>query len=381
MSEDKHGVPGCSGQRVEDCLYKPAMRRLALFFATLAAVSCNKDTELTNAPGTAAPAAVVTPETAAPTEAAPTPEEEAATKKKAEDEAAAKKMEAHLAARLKQAEENAGEAKARWTPDVVAAFVKARDKKYGSDKARLKAVLNGDWRAPGNADRDKFRHPEKTLAFFGLKSDMSVFEIGQGAGWYTEVLAPFLAKKGKFFLAGYDANSEDPQAQFGAKSMEHFINGPAPLYANVETVTQGPSGSPMNLGPEGSLDMVVVIRMFHNVERFDLWDRYMPPAHAALKDGAVLAVVQHRAVEGADPKQSAQKGYLPQQWLIEKIEGYGFKLDKKSEINANPKDTKDYAKGVWTLPPSLAAGDTDKAKYEAIGESDRMTLRFVKVKK
>lgn len=355
------------------------MRRLALILASVALMSCNKDTSPTTAPSDSAP----TPAVDAPTDetAATTPEEDEAAKKKAEEEAAAKKMKEQIAQRLERSAKKAEEVKARWTPEVVAAFQKMRDKKYRNDKSRLKAVLASPHRAPGNADRDGARHPAETLAFFGLKRDMKVFEVGQGAGWYTEVLAPYLAKKGKFFLAGYDPKSEDPQMQFGAKSMEYFLTAPAPLYDNVETVMQGMSGEPMNLGPAGSLDMVLVARMFHNVERFDLWDRYMQPIHGALADGGVLAVVQHRAAEGADVKESAPKGYLPEKWLIEKIESYGFKLDKKSEINANAKDTKDYAKGVWTLPPSMAEGDTDKAKYQAIGESDRSTLRFVKVAK
>ncbi len=355
------------------------MRRLALILASVALVSCNKDTPPTTTPSTTAAATPAADPAAGGDEAPPAEDPEA--KKKAEEEAAAKKMEEEIAKRLAAAEKKAGEVKARWTPEVVTAFEKMRDKKYGSDKSRLKAVLKSKHRAPGNADRDAFRHPAETLAFFGLKRDMKVFEIGQGAGWYTEVLAPFLAKKGQFFLAGYDAKSEDPQIQFGAKSMEFFINGPAPLYSNVETVVQGTSGQPMVLGAADSLDMVFVIRMFHNVERFDLWDRYMQPIHSSLKEGGVLAVVQHRAADDADVKESAKKGYLPEKWLISKIEGYGFKLDKKSEINANKKDTKDYENGVWTLPPRLAKGDEDKAKYEAIGESDRSTLRFVKVAK
>jgi predicted methyltransferase len=127
--------------------------------------------------------------------------------------------------------------------------------------------------------------------------------------------------------------------------------------------------------------MVLVFRMLHNYHRAKLWDKIMPAIHAALKDGGVLAVEQHRAAKGAEADATAEKGYLPQAFVVEKIESYGFKLQKSSEMNANPKDTKDYPEGVWTLPPTLALGEKDKAKYEAIGESDRMTLRFVKVTK
>ena len=168
-------------------------------------------------------------------------------------------------------------------------------------------------------------------------------------------------------------------AQAVAKANELWLTAPGPLYENVESLPQPERGQPPNLGPAGNLDMVLVIRMFHNIERGGSWDVLMPAIHTSLKDGGVLAVVQHRAAEGADPTQTAAKGYLPEAWLIEKIEGYGFKLDKKSEINANPKDTKDYEQGVWTLPPVLAEGETDKDKYVEIGESDRSTLKFKKV--
>jgi len=356
------------------------MQRLALVIASVALMSCNKDTPPTETPQSSTAAATpAADETTEPAEETPAEDPEAA--KKAEEEAAAKKLQEQLDKRLAAAEAKAEKVKARWTPEVVTAFEKMRDKKYGNDKKRMKAVLASKHRAPGNADRDKFRHPAETLKFFGLKRNMKVFEIGQGAGWYTEVLAPYLAEGGQLYLAGYDEKAEDPQMAFGAKAMKLFLESPGSLYSNVETVAQGGRDEPMNLGPDGSLDMVLVIRMFHNVHRFGLWDRYLTSAHKSLKDGGVLAVVQHRAAEGADPEESAKKGYLPEKWLIEKIEGYGFKLDKKSEINANKKDTKDYEQGVWTLPPSFALGDKDKAKYEGIGESDRATLRFVKVAK
>lgn len=352
--------------------YKAAMRRLVLITAMVALVSCSKDKSPTTPPPAATPAT---------TEPAPTPEDEAAAAKKAEDDKAAAELQKKLDEALARAQAEADTVKARWTPEAIAAFEKMRDKKHKTGKARLKAVLASKHRAPGNAERDKHRHPAETLAFFGLEPGMQVFEVGQGAGWYTEILAPYLAQGGQLWLAGYDAASTDPQTKHGAQRMELFLTAPGPLYAGVETLPQGPRGEPLNLGPADSLDMVLVVRMFHNVERFALWDAYMPSIHAALKEGAVLGVVQHRAAADADLAASAEKGYLPEAWLIAKIEGYGFKLDKKSEINANKKDTRDYDKGVWALPPSLANGDTDRAKYVAIGESDRSTLKFVKVAK
>ncbi len=346
------------------------MRRLALLTATLALLACDKDTGPTNPPAATPPATT-----------ALTPEEEAAAAEKAEADKKAAEAQAQLDAAIAKAETEAEEVKARWTPEITTAFEAMVAKKYARPDSRMKAILKSSHRAPGNVDRDKYRHPDKTLKFFGLKPTMKVFEVGQGAGWYTEILAPFLAAGGQLYLAGADPASEDPGEKANAKMAELFLTAPGPLYAGVETIPQGASGEPMNLGSDGGMDMVLVIRMFHNVERFDLWDAWMSGIHNGLKDGGVLAVVQHRAAADADPKESAAKGYLPEKWLIEKIESYGFKLAAKSEINANPKDTRDYENGVWTLPPRLAEGDTDKDKYLAIGESDRSTLRFVKVAK
>jgi predicted methyltransferase len=165
------------------------------------------------------------------------------------------------------------------------------------------------------------------------------------------------------------------------RATQLFFESPGPLYAKVQKVEQpAGEGLPIVFGPDGSLDAILVFRMMHNVHEHDMWERVMPAAFAALKPGGVLAVEQHRAPEGADPDASAKLGYLPEAWLIERIESYGFKLAEKSEINANPKDTKDYPDGVWTLPPTLSKGEEDKDKYLAIGESDRSTLRFVKPK-
>ncbi|MCX4242262.1 class I SAM-dependent methyltransferase [Paraliomyxa miuraensis] len=284
-----------------------------------------------------------------------------------------------LAAQLRRQEARAKEISARFTPELQAELDALVSAGYPTPEAALDAILASPHRAPGNADRDRHRHPKETLVFFGLRQDMKVFEYAQGAGWYTEILAPFLAKQGTLYLTGYDGTSEDPQQRYGARAVELFLTAPGNLYAKVQTVTQPDLQAPPVLGQPDSLDMVLVIRMMHNVHRAGMWDRLMPAIHQALKPGGVLGVVQHRATDDADPDQSAPKGYLPEPWLVQKVEGYGFRLDARSDVNANPKDTKDYDKGVWTLPPTLQLGETDRAKYEAIGESDRSTLRFVKV--
>jgi len=284
-----------------------------------------------------------------------------------------------LAKRLERDEQRAAEIRARWTPQLRQTITELTAQPWPSTEVALEAILASPHRTPGNADRDPWRHPRETLTFFGLEPDMRVFEYAQGAGWYTEILAPLLAHDGVLHLTGYDPTAGDPKLRYAAAATELFLRSPGNLYDRVVPVVQPNLSGPPNLGEPGSLDMVLVLRMLHNVHRSGMWDALMPAAHAALRPGGVLAVVQHRAPDDADPDQSAPKGYLPEPWLIEKVEGYGFRLEASSEINANPRDTKDYAQGVWTLPPTLARGDEERERYLAIGESDRSTLKFVKV--
>ncbi len=279
--------------------------------------------------------------------------------------------------RLAAAEKRAAESLKRWTPELREKAQALRGTQWASLDAAMDAILPSPTRTPGNADRDGARHPKETLTFFGLTPSMHVFEVGQGAGWYTEILAPLLAKQGKLYLAGYDAASDDPKQVSAAKQTELFISGAGNLYEDVKLVVQPVPETKM--GEPNSMDMVLVFRMMHNVHRFELWDAWMKSAHTALKPGGVLGVVQHRAADDANPDESAATGYMPEPWLIEKIESYGFKLEAKSDINANPKDTKDYEKGVWELPPTLAGSDDGKDAVKAIGESDRSTLKFVKI--
>jgi predicted methyltransferase len=337
------------------------MRRFASLLgaaAVAASLSCTKDPPPPNPP---------TDETTDP--------------EPATDDAKAEELPPRYATEIRRQEARAKEIGLRWTPELRAEVEQLVDTRYPSAEAALTAILASPHRAPGNADRDDQRHPKETLLFFGIRQDMEVFEYGQGGGWYTEILAPLLAREGTLYLTGYDATSDDPRQRFGVRATELFFGAPGNLYEHVKTITQKDLDGPPVLGEPESLDMVLVIRMMHNVHRFGMWDALLPAAHRALRPGAVLGVVQHRASEGADPDQSAKQGYLPEAWLVERIEGYGFRLEASSEINANPKDAKDYEKGVWTLPPTYELGEQDHAKYEAIGESDRSTLKFVKVAK
>jgi predicted methyltransferase len=247
--------------------------------------------------------------------------------------------------------------------------------------AALRAALAGGHRSPENSARDGYRHPLETLMFFGLRQDMTVVELWPGGGgWYTEVLAPVLREKGRLIATNFDTSGPPDayQTKSGNKYKEKLAGNPA-VYDKVEVVTVSDPKA-LVLAPDGTVDLVVTFRNTHNWVESDIDGAIYGAAFKALKPGGVLGVEQHRAAPGpvADPKKQAELGYLPEQFVIERILSYGFKLAGKSEANANPRDTRDHEKGVWALPPSLDNGDKDRAKYLAIGESDRMTLKFVK---
>jgi predicted methyltransferase len=207
---------------------------------------------------------------------------------------------------------------------------------------------------------------------------MTVLEFGPGEGWYTELLAPTLSKKGKLLVTNSDPNGPpEERSTFYGQRFKMFLDTSPELYGKVETVVT--DGKSPKLPQEGTLDMIVLFRELHGMVNSGKVDAWLAEMHKALKPNGILGIEQHRAKADANAEESSKKGYLPEKWVIEKIEAAGFKLAGKSEINANDKDTKDYAEGVWTLPPSFRLGDKDKDKYAAIGESDRMTLKFVKV--
>ena len=247
--------------------------------------------------------------------------------------------------------------------------------------AALRAALDGKHRPPENAARDKHRHPFETLTFFGLRPDMTVVELWPGGGgWYTEVLAPVLRERGKLITTNFDTSG--PADSYGAKAGKKFqdkLAGNPGLYDKVQVVTVKDPAA-LTLAPDGTVDLIVTFRNTHGWAEDGIEAGIYSAAFRALKPGGVFGVVQHRANPGpvTDIKKQAATGYLPEDWVVERVQAAGFKLAEKSEVNANPKDTKDYEKGVWALPPALDNGETDKAKYVAIGESDRMTLKFVK---
>jgi predicted methyltransferase len=321
--------------------------------------------------------------TGEPTQPAPDPavaaaDKEAADKAAAEEEEKKKKLEENAKA-MKEDEEEAAKEAERWNEDLKKQAAALVEKKHKNAAAALKAIVASPIRVPGNSDRDKHRHPVETLTFFGIQPNMTVIEVGTGAGWYTEILAPLLAREGKLVAVTYDPDGppESGRTVYGKRTKLFLAKSPE-VFGKVELAIINPPDK-LEFGAPGSADLVIAAREMHNWTRRGEIDKYLASIHQVLKDGGKLGVEQHRAAAGGKAEETAEKGYLPEEWLIQKIESAGFKLEEKAEINANPKDTKDYEKGVWTLPPNYTEGDRDKEKYTAIGESDRMTLRFVKV--
>ncbi|MBX3041387.1 MAG: class I SAM-dependent methyltransferase [Bdellovibrionaceae bacterium] len=224
--------------------------------------------------------------------------------------------------------------------------------------------------------RDTFRHPVATLEFFGLKNDMTVVEISPGGGWYTQILAPFLAEKGQYIAAAVPSEAGDYMKNLNEQRNAWLATWPEVASKVKETSFMPPQQ--MEIAPEGSADLVLTFRNVHNWMSSGSEQAAFKSFFKALKPGGTLGVVEHRAPtrQKFDPK--AKSGYVREQDVIRLAQRAGFKLVEKSEINANPKDTKDHPEGVWTLPPSLRLKDKDREKYLAIGESDRMTLKFVK---
>jgi predicted methyltransferase len=243
--------------------------------------------------------------------------------------------------------------------------------------ANLDTILAGQHRSEANRARDAYRHPKETLLFFGLRPEMHVVEIWPDpAGWYTEIIAPLVRDKGKYYAAVLDAAPGNAnQAKRVADFRQKLAERPD-LYDRVQVVTLPSDGS--DIVPPGSVDMVVTFRNIHNWMARDRAPQMFASMFRALKPGGTLGVEEHRGDPSKPQDPQAKSGYVNEQYAIDMIEAQGFRLVAKSEINANPRDTKDYEQGVWTLPPVYRLGDKDRETYAAIGESDRFTLRFVK---
>ena len=253
--------------------------------------------------------------------------------------------------------------------------------KQSGFESRIADVLAMPNRSEANRARDKYRHPAETLSFFGLSDAQTVVEISPGGGWYTEILAPLLNERGTYLAALNDpekASNERAKAYYAKQNAEFeakFKANPE-LYGKAAMVLIDAKAP--NFGAAGSADLVLTFRNVHNWMGQGAEKNMFKGFFDVLKAGGKLGVTEHRAAPGTDPKASAESGYLSEEVVIQLALDAGFVLEAKSEINANPLDTKDYKGGVWTLPPTLSEGETDKAKYLAIGESDRMTLLFKK---
>jgi len=243
-------------------------------------------------------------------------------------------------------------------------------------RAKLEKIVAGDHRSPAHKARDRYRHPVETLMWFGLCDDMTVVEISPGGGWYTEILAPFLKDKGVFYAAGYDPNSWTPYYRHGAKKFAEKLAANPAVYSKVKMTVM--AKDTYDIAPAGSADMVLTFRNVHNWMDGDYAAAAFKAFYDTLKPGGVLGVVEHRGDPAVAQDEDAEAGYVREDVVIKFARGAGFKLASKSEINANPKDNRDHPKGVWTLPPTLRLKDKDHEKYLAIGESDRMTLKFIK---
>ena len=247
-------------------------------------------------------------------------------------------------------------------------------------QAALSAAIASPARTPANLARDPYRHPVETLSFFGVKPSDTVVELWPGGGWYTEILAPYLATGGGRLYAAAPAWGMDGIAKLKAAN--------PPLYGSVLTAVFPVFDAADTPVPAATADVVLTFRNVHNwrmgYRRDDTQD-YSAEAfrqiYAMLKPGGILGIVDHRLPENASDERERTSGYIKVSTVRRLAEAAGFRLLASSEINANPNDSSDWPDGVWTLPPSLRLKDKDREKYIAIGESDRMTLKFEKPKR
>ena len=274
---------------------------------------------------------------------------------------------------------------------IGALALAACGKKGEAEPASIKAARNmtlqdavaGDWRPAADKARDPWRHPVETLEFWGLKPGQTVVEFWPGAGWYTDILAPYLAaNKGKLIAA--DLEPTDPASTEIVEAYRARLKAKPKIYGEVEITAFGPTSGPV--APAASADLVLFLRNLHNWMAAGIAEKAFRDAFAALKPGGVLGIEEHRAPPGGVQDVLAANGYVQEAYAVRLAQEAGFVLDKTSEINANPADDRDHPFGVWTLPPvrltaprgEPADPNFDRTSYDAVGESDRMTLRLVK---
>jgi len=244
--------------------------------------------------------------------------------------------------------------------------------------ASLSTFITGNWRTPANTARDRYRHPAETLSHFRVKPAQTVIEITPGTGWYSEILAPYLRDHGRYVVAVTDDTITGlPKYTYANNAiLRGKFAGNAAVYGAPDVRGFDPKAP--RFGPAGSADVVLTFRNAHNWVAAGNADVYFKAFFDVLKPGGTLGVVDHRAKAGTDLATMKTSGYLTEQLVIDHAQAAGFVLDARSEVNANPADSTDHPNGVWALPPTNQHAAADDAQYRAIGESDRMTLRFTK---
>jgi predicted methyltransferase len=258
---------------------------------------------------------------------------------------------------------------ARWTPELHAEARALVEQPSRSSRETILSVLAGPHRRPGSADRDNARHPADTLEFFGFQPTMTVLEVAPAEGWYTEILAPALAKSGKLVItANEPGETAGDWFVCAGKRIRSLLARAPELYGKVQVVTVNQGSSPA-LGLDGKVDLVLLKLKLHRLLSQGSLVPWLRALHGSLKTNAVLAVEEPRAAPNATLEESRRNGYLPEQWVIQQVEAAGFKLVAKSELNANPTDTRDS-------PSEQLRASKDGV---APGESDRMTLKFLRI--
>lgn len=244
----------------------------------------------------------------------------------------------------------------------------------------LQSAIDGAQRSPAHKARDAARHPKATLEFFGIAPGMTVVELVPGGRWYSEILAPYLQARGQLIAALPDPTSENAYSRQSFTSFQREVLNNPSVFGKVKTAVFEPQANKFSFAPPGSVDMVLTFRNIHNWTDGgeEKMEALFKSVFTSLKPGGVFGIVEHRLPANKVQDATTSTGYVSQAYVIKLAEGAGFKLDKQSEINANPKDHADHIGGVWALPPTYANKDVDRQKYTDIGESDRMTLRFVR---